>query len=240
MTRLVGLLSWYNERPSWLSACITSYAQAGVTHLVAIDGAYALYPDGTARSTSLEHEAITDTCDALNLHLTLILPDGTWAGNEVEKRTALFRHAEVLTDPSDWLIVMDADEIVTSAPADLHDTLADTPYDAAEVTLWQRDTLDTPGAASAAQQFPHDPRSQHPIRKLFRAARGLHCAGNHYTYRTGDGRNLWGEHRLELAHDLTQGFHIEHRSIHRAMHRRQQARDYYERRDRHGIERGKA
>lgn len=231
MTQLVGLLAWYTERPSWLSACITSYHQAGITHLVAIDGAYDLYPGGRPRSSTPEHDAITETCNGLNLALTLVLPSTTWAGNEVAKRTALFRHAEAVTEPSDWYVVMDADEIVTSAHTNLLDILADTPYDAGEATLWQRDLFDTPTARSVTQQRTFNPEQSQPIRKLFRAIRGLHVVGNHYTYRTPDGRNLWGDNHLELAHDLTDALTIEHRSIHRAKHRRDQAQAYYKARN---------
>jgi hypothetical protein len=63
--KLIGLLSFYDEAPSWLSAAIASHHPAGLTHLVVCDGAYELFPDGRARSGIEQYDAINATCEGL-------------------------------------------------------------------------------------------------------------------------------------------------------------------------------
>lgn len=238
MPRVVGLMSWVDERPSWLAAAITSYAEAGITHLVAVDGAYALFPNGRARSNSVEAETILDTCNGLGLHCTLVRPDKVWEGNEVEKRTAMFRHAEAVAQPGvDWLLVIDADEVVTVAIEGWQDELARTDLDAADVLLWELDDLDEGSKPQVHRVMDVDPVSRSPIRKLFRATPGIRCVGNHYTWEAPDGRRLWGAHSMVPALDLTDWFHIEHRTAYRSLHRKNASHDYYALRDKAGIER---
>jgi hypothetical protein len=238
LMRVVGLMSWFSERPSWLSACISSYAEAGLTHLVAVDGAYAIFPGGLARSNGIEAETIMDVCNGLGLHLTLVRPDVTWQGNEVEKRTAMFRHAEAVCQPGvDWLQIIDADEVVTRALSGWTDELAGTDLDTADVLLWEQEDRDTQPKAQVDRTVVIDPISRSPIRKLFRATPGIHCVANHYTWETPDGRRLWGSHGMVPALDLTDHFHIEHRTAYRSLHRKGASHDYYRRRDAAGVER---
>jgi hypothetical protein len=42
--KIWGLLSWYDESPSWLAEAVASFAPM-LDGLIAVDGAYALYPD---------------------------------------------------------------------------------------------------------------------------------------------------------------------------------------------------
>lgn len=241
MPRIIGLLSWYSERPDWLAGCIASYARfAGITHLIALDGAYALFPDALAASNSLEHDMIVETSRAEGLHTTLVIPDRPWEGNEVEKRNALFRLADTVSDPEhDWLVVIDADEIVTgrSNPDAIRSKLGDTEHHAASCTLWERKTLDTPSEAQVARSFSYDPNTAVPHRKLFRAFHGITVVNNHFTYvAPGLERPLWGQRRLCSELDLTTDLIVEHRTAHRAEHRRQQSSAYYKRRDLAGVE----
>lgn len=238
MGRIVGLLSWYHERPSWLSGCITSYAEAGITHLVAIDGAYHLYPGAHRHSNTLEHDAVLETARAAGLHTTIVVPDQPYHGNEIEKRNLLFRYADAITHPShDWLVVMDADELVTRAYTGWDTKLAQSGMHAADVTMWERKTLDTPGEAAAARQFTYDPRTAIPLRKIFRAFHGIQVKGNHYTYLApGLDRPLWGQRSLVPGLDLTTDFVVEHRTEHRSLNRKGDARHYYSRRDQAQIE----
>ena len=48
VVKLHGLLSFYDEPETSLLACIDGLANAGVDHLLAVDGAYQLYPDAKA------------------------------------------------------------------------------------------------------------------------------------------------------------------------------------------------
>lgn len=236
--RLIGLLSWYAERPSWLAACIASYRVAGIDHLVALDGAYAMFPGGAARSSGVEADAIVEICNAHDIGLTLVRPAGVWAGNEVEKRTSLFRHADAIATPGkDWYLVIDADELVTRALDGWRDALADTRLDCAEVLLWEREDRDTEPRAQVDRAIRVDPLARTPIRKLFRATPGIRCVGNHYTWMTPDGRQLWGSHVREPGLDLTEQLHVEHRTQYRSLLRRDASHEYYRLRDAAGIER---
>ena len=71
MSRVVGLLSWYDEAPSWLAACVASFAPH-IDALVAVDGPYAAFPhNGKAKSSPEPAEAIQRVCDAVGLELIL-------------------------------------------------------------------------------------------------------------------------------------------------------------------------
>lgn len=238
MPRIVGLLTWYDESPSWLSAAITSHAQA-IDHLVACDGAYGLYPDGSPHSGIEQHEAITAACYASKIGLTLHSPQHVWFGNEVEKRTFMFRVAETLD--ADWLFVLDADQILTSLPPDFRQRLESTDLNAAETAFFERlNPHLSEKMEKAAQAFVWDRKSNFKVRNIFRALPGLHCERNHYTYVTADGRKLWGNtthagHDVEPCLDLTD-LKIEHRTNFRDMARRESAKEFYRRRDSSGAE----
>lgn len=231
--KIVGLLSWYEEEADWLAACVTSLSRCNVDHLVAIDGAYFLYAGGRPKSDALQARTITEVCYGLGIGLTLVQPQKVWYGNEVEKRTALFRHGEAITTPDDWYMVIDADAVITNSIGDLHGQLERTDLDCAEMTLYEHHDVTKPGT----EVLPIE--SQQPIRNLFRAVRGLEVVGNHYTYRTPDGRYLWGqpsEHRtLEPALELP-SIRMEHRTRQRRIARSQAQHAYYRRRSQIGIE----
>lgn len=236
--KIVGLLTWYDESPTWLSAAISSHAKA-IDHLVAVDGAYGLYPDGGPHSGIEQHEAVVGACYAANIGLTLHSPDHVWIGNEVEKRTFMFRIAEQVG--ADWLFVIDADQVLKSLPPDFRERLTDTELNAAETSFFERaNPQATEKMAKAAQAFVWDRKSNFRVRNIFRALPGLHCAKNHYTYVTGDGRKLWGNatyqgHDIEPCLDLTD-LKIEHRTQYRDMARRESAKEFYRRRDATGAE----
>lgn len=220
--RIVALLSFYNERTEDLERLIHSLKHAGVTRLVALDGAYALYPNPQPASSPAEHNTLRQAARAAGIQLHLRIPPTPWIGNEVEKRTAMFELAEKVTTPQDWYLVIDGDEHIIE-PCDLSD-LEHTTFDVAEITYTETKT-------NGQTYTVHSPR-------LFRAIRGLHCFRNHYTYRTPDGRLLWGNvtsDPLEPRHVAHQ-LHMRHEP--RDWVRRRQAMDYYTRRDQRGIEAG--
>jgi hypothetical protein len=217
--RLTALLSFYDEQPAQLERLVASLPVAGVTHLVALDGAYSLYPGGKAKSPLVQTKALRAACRTHGIKLTLEQPTSTWAGNEIEKRSRLFAAAETITTEHDWLLIMDADETVDKAPADLHVRLADSWFDVGELTYRE---------ANRTIPFP----------KLFRAIRGLHCHANHYTYRTPDGRHLWGNahtFRLEPRLPVTD-MYVTHRPTNRTTDRLEARAGYYKTRDQLGIE----
>ena len=192
-----------------------------MTELVAVDGAYALYPDGRPASPSNQHAAVVLACQHLGLGLTLHVPRVVWAGNEVEKRTFHFKLALAVAEPGDWFWIMDADEVIARAPADLRERLERTEHDCADIQA-----LDT---VVLRANIPNHP-PYFNVRHLFRA-QPISVSTNHITYMTGDGRLLWGydggDQPLEDALDLTDDVLIEHRPDRRSQERQLGKLQYY-------------
>jgi hypothetical protein len=227
------LLCWYDEPCSALAATIIGLRTAQVDHVIAVDGAYLLYPDGRAHSSNDQAATIQATCRELGMGCTVHVPQNRWCGNEVEKRTAMFRLALAASEPGDWWISMDADMVVTQAPADLKTQLRDTDLDAAYCTMTEPQSQDR--APEQARQFEwHD--GSYLIRLMFRAQE-LRCDTKHCHYVAGD-RTLWAPQNTALEEpaitipDLV----VEHRDQQRTAVRRALKQEYYSRRDRMGIE----
>src|SRR5690606_14937809 len=87
-------------------------------------------------------------------------PQRAWEGNEMEKRTFLFAAGLLVSEPGDWFMVMDADQIVVRSPDDLEHQLATCGKDVAEVTF-----IDVLAANADREDWPA--RFSVPI--LFRA-----------------------------------------------------------------------
>lgn len=239
--RIIGLLSWYSESAVWLAQTVASAAKC-CDHVVAVDGAYGLYPEGRNRSSAEQGAIITDVAAGYGMGVTVHTPKDRWHGNEVEKRSFMFALAETIAEPNvDWYFVLDGDEVILDVPSDFRHRLATTDLDAGEVTFWEhQDPQQDPKLAAAARQFEWSGHHRFPIRTLFRAIPGLRVETNHYTYKTPDGRLLWGnEAEAEQVPALDcQDVLIEHRTHLRDLARRNAARDYYKRRDAAGIEQG--
>jgi hypothetical protein len=218
--RLIGCLCWFDESTSDLLASITSFAAAGLTHLVAVDGAYGMFPGAQARSSRDQHVAIKEACDEAGIPGLIYAPKSDVWGSEMTKRAFMFRlAAETLTlTERDWVWVFDADERVEK-PTDVKPLLAKTREAAADVRLVE------PQLDGTVQE--------QDLRMLFRALPGLTVAGTHYTYIAGD-RVLWG-YGQEKSRDLT--FLRVHHLTHLRHADRRAAKDvYYGVRDAAGIE----
>lgn len=124
------ITSWYDEQPDWLYGLVAS-VNGICSHVVAVDGAYALYPYGRGRSAPEQAAAITQAARDNDLGLTLYEPGWPWVGNECEKRNMMFRLAAV-TEP-DWMLILDGDERVLASPINLHDLLESTDAPAVDV-----------------------------------------------------------------------------------------------------------
>lgn len=244
--KIVALLAWYEERPSWLAATVASLA--GVAdHLVAVDGAYLLFPGGRERTCSgaEQAETVLQTAHGCGLSCTVHVPREPFYGNEVEKRSLMFRLAEPLVELGrDWYLIVDSDEVVQHAAPDLRARLAGGGLDVAEYELFWRDdrhatALDETHVHPAARVST---AGRTPVRGLMRALPKLRCERAHYVYvAEKDGRDvyLWGNrdfHPLEDALDVTSLLKIEHRHAFRNRERQLQAKAYYERRDTHQVE----
>ena len=238
--KVVALISWWEESPSWLAATVSSAAKL-CDHVVAVDGAYALMPGGTARSEPVQAETILRTCDALDIGCTIVRPKDVWFGNEVDKRTFCFAECRnVVTPGEDWIIVLDGDDVLTDVPEQTRTKLELTDKDVAEITLWDRETWIKDETAAAAQTIELSPHALQVQRRIYRAADEITVVGAHYCYRARQGEKTswyWGtnDHGLTPAlqlHDVR----IEHRTKHRDLWRKRQAKDYYERRNALKIE----
>jgi hypothetical protein len=225
---IVALLSFYDEPVESLLTCISGLASAGVEHLVAVDGAYAIYPDGEAASDPNQHAAITLACRQLSISCTLHIPSEPWAGNEVQKRSFLFKQGAAHASPGDWLLVIDADEVITSVPADLRSQLAATDLIVASVQM-----VDAVALRAGQPDWP----AEFEARRLFRA-QPIRVQTSHFTYVTADGRYLWGDESVTLEPSLQLDMVVEHHPDRRPTERLQGKMHYYRQRDRLGIERG--
>lgn len=180
-----------------------------------MDGAYRLYPDAKAASPVEQQEAILRGCVGAGMGCTLVVPRHPWQGNEIEKRTALFKAGEAVTDPDDWYFVIDGDMVLRDA-IDWKARLADLGEDVASVLVFEPSD---------------DGQVQCSNKQLFRAARGLHLESNHFTYKTGDGRYFrCGELVTAEPAAAMLSVRVEHRQRQRASHRLQTQREYYARR----------
>jgi hypothetical protein len=239
--KIVAILCWYDESPTWLSHVIAGAARAGCSHVVAVDGPYALY-SSTERSSGVEQQdAIARACHASGLGLSMHVPDHAFIGNEIEKRNLAFRIAEQVTSEDDWLLVVDADMVVTRALGLRHD-LEGTELDVASVQLVDRYDWHTddgrsilPDGSGVAQ------KTSHAHRALFRARRGLEVVNAHFIYRYPHGedwRYLWGPENWNLEPALNlPNVEIEHWTRQRNAHRAELQKAYYATRDEARVER---
>lgn len=205
---MTGLLSFYDEKAGHLADCIASFAGAGIDRLVAVDGAYALFPDGTSFSGGDQHDAIRGTCLDHGIGCTLYTPPAVWAGNEVEKRTLLFRLGHAHCEPyDDWLFVIDADETV------------------AHVGDW-RGQLEQTGCDVCAVLHGEPAVRPRTERRLFRAhPGGITVRQSHFFYIDGDHRVLWGPGQIDR--ELVD-IRILHEPLKRAPERNRRRNGYYD------------
>ena len=223
--RVIALMSWFDER-SRLAGRHRYLAGRRRRHVVAVDGAYGLYPEGTPTSAPEQRGAIESAAQAIGLGCMIYEPDTVWQGGEVEKRDTMFRLAEQVAEPNvDWYLVIDGDEVVTEC-CDLHAALEAEGLDAGVVPLWQYRTVGRPHAwpPSDAQQLV-----RHRIRKLFRAIPGLGVRGRHFHYMLPDGRALWRSYDMVEASEFD--MRVYHRRPERDGLRDERRQAYYAIRD---------
>ena len=198
---VTGLLAWYDEPVTWLAASVTAAAKL-CDHIVAVDGAYALYPRGRAQSDPEQAEAILHAAYGAGIGCTIHRPSTVWMGNQIEKRSTMFGlGAET---EADWFFVFDADDLVTQVPADAKQRLAEATEDVAVYTLWWTEDVERdPDKAQAARAFsyPHEASNRY-FRGLFRALPSLRVEGSHYHYVADKDGALVHLRGHEDVHDL--------------------------------------
>lgn len=249
MTKIVGILSWFDESPTWLAQTIASMGRI-CDHVVAVDGRYLHYDDPRVASSIAEHDAIVQTARGCGMGVTLHVPTRAWA-NEMEKRTYSFRLAELVADAhQDWFIVLDGDEVLVETPSK-EGTIAELEKAAAAgvrtVTVTLRDIAD-PHTDAQRTRFGMDLDVEHVIDcrvpRLFRFPENLRVVGYHYNY-VGEGEDgepveLWGadgatQYRTPWACFVTDVV-IEHKHAQRPKVRQRRRARYYTDRDECGLE----
>lgn len=219
--RIHACVAWFDEDPRWLAATVASLAKIA-DHVVAVDGAYFLYPQGRASSGGEQAETVVSVCASLGLACTLHIPDGVWMGNEVEKRNAYVRLAAGFgTVGEDWLLVIDSDEVVSFASPLTRRDLEETSLHVAEIGYWSTDEIRNWAGRS---------------RRFYRLLDGLKYGPTHFTVQGVDpdmnttifvnGRGESYGEPLEAALDLSSQVRVEHKHSQRATVRNVAALEY--------------
>lgn len=216
---IVALLSYYREPDSFLKQMVKSLPRVGVDKLIALDGAYARFPGGTAHSPRSNRRVLDKACEKAGIDLWHVAPNDVWHGDEVEKRSVLFALAESVTSEDDWYFVVDGDEQVTEAEDSIPALLADT------------DRL-----VGSAVLYAHDGSQR--LRMFFKAVRGLRPVGTHFTYGLPDGRVLWGGYGQETEEAVELPVRVLHKTLERSTARRNASLAYYAKRDKALVEAG--
>lgn len=228
--RVIALLSWYDESPTWLSAAVASAARL-CDHVVAVDGAYFHYPNGRGSSGVEQSEAVRLAAEAAGIGCLIYVPPKRWEGDEVAKRSWMFRAGQLVAEPEeDWFLVIDADEMIVEVDVDaVRHQLTGTTLDAAAVTFEQYVDVTAQDEGSSCREH----RSSCFARRLFRAAdEPIRVEGQHWNYvarRGGYDHILWG--RGEVACEILDGVRMEHRTHLRPPTRRASQQSFYRMRD---------
>lgn len=199
--KVVGLLSWYDEDPTWLEQA-TRAALRLCDEVIALDGPYGDLPGASAPDSPREQH------DALRRAGARVTRGRIWP-TQMAKRSELFRLGLKRTTTEDWFLVFDADDYVAYVATDVRLRLSRTPCDVAV--------------------FTHGGDRYH--RGLFRALRGLHVEDSHYHYlaeKNGRTVHLRGEERV---HDLAPflnltDMRVQHRTDDRSDERKAVMRAY--------------
>lgn len=217
--RIIGLLSWFMEKPDDLRRSIISTSPL-IDELVCLDGRYQLFPRSENRSTSDEYKAIREACKEQDLPVTIVSVDEPFDGpdgGEVAKRSMLFDLG--FKQNPDWFYVFDADMIVTQINQGWREKLEATDLNVATVMLADEDIA-----------------KPHPA--FFRALDGLTVEKRHWRYVAKD-EVLWDYPQLVTNPERCDTFKqivIEHEHKRRISTRIRERNSYYKERDRHQVE----
>lgn len=222
-------------------------------HVVAVDGAYALFPSAKTRSHPEQAEAIIRACETENVPVTIHRPNQLFVGNEVEKRNLSLRLAGVFAEPGDWVLVWDSDfHLVMCEPKLVRHQLENTDLLAATYTILDgTDLMADEHRRHWSQVRPADWEWTVRTRCVYRWAADLAYTSSHFvmagTY-DGELRYVYGPDLVGGRDDtavrevqcpaehLGRALVVYHRRDERPLRRREDAEEYYRRRDAAGIE----
>ena len=207
-------------------------------HIVAVDGAYALYPGARARSRPDQAEAVLIAAEAAGCGVTVHQPKDVFWGNEVEKRNLALGLAAPL-DP-DWVLVFDADMHVLQVNApEVRRDLEDTDANVATYTILDGVDLLATEAAETAVSFPISSEWTLRTRLIYRWLPDLKYGPTHYSI-SGlvDNGLVWlrGGETCEEPFHLEAGLVVNHRRAARTKVRQDASQGYLDARDRAGVE----
>ena len=255
---IVGIIVWYDESPAMLASAVAGLGKIA-DEIVAVDGAYALFPGARPRSHPNQAEAIVRAAETENVGLTIHRPREVFWGNEIEKRNLSLRlAAPFCTSDRDWILVWDADyHTLMADPERVRLDLQSTDKLACTYTIL--DGVDHWAGNSAGREFAQrrDVDTEWTIRTrgIYRWTPDLQYDNAHFLMRgTYDGETRWvygpdlvggremgptGGASSPLfveSHDLGRSLVVYHRRDERALTRREAADGYYRLRDASGIE----
>lgn len=242
--KIIGLLSFFDESASWLSTVVAGMGQF-CDAVVAVDGGYALFPGARPRSLPEQVDAIRLAAEAVDMELVLHQPNDIFWGNEIEKRNLTLKLAGAIATPDeDWVVVMDADMHPMKVNNEsIRWDLENTKLNVATMTVLEgKDMLQDETLRAVAQTvaLDHEWTTRCPL--VYRYHPSLKYGPTHWAVSRKVGRRigwLWGPTPLglETALNLDASLVCYHRSQDRTLLRKQAAENYYETRDRRGIER---
>lgn len=263
--RIIGLLSWFDESPTWLAATVSSMARV-CDHVVALDGRYKHYEDDRLQSGIAQVDAVVEAARASGMGLTLHTAPRVW-DTEMQKRTHLFRLGalEAVTF-EDWFFILDGDEVLLHCSDRVVDTLETLARDRVNVGATRIIEETDPYADEARARISRGGDIPYvyssPTPRFWRVLDDMRVDQCHYYYTGIDERGkrvaLWGQQKtlpdtgetivLGDHHDpdepnLTPWHHfmeddvmLENRCLQRARARHNKRTAYYQTRNELGIE----
>ena len=182
---VAAALVWWNERPDDLEACIRGVATVA-DRIVAVDGAYARYPGATVLSAPEQARRIMETAVEVGIGCEVHAPGRLWAG-QVEKRTHAMQRASC---GADWVMVVDADWIVSGDREQVRAELAQCAEDVVAVPFRTRK-----GDRYATKWHRAEEDRPTLLPQFYRPLPGLRVESHHWWYSAvKDGRRVWMWH----------------------------------------------
>jgi hypothetical protein len=213
------MLAWFEEDRAALFGCVEDLARLGVTHLVAVDGRYALFPHDRANSQPDQLRAIESVCAIRDIGLVSYTPVRPWLGNEPAKRDFMMQLALNLCESEyDYVFPWDADFHLYSP-------------NGIDMKSWLFEH-GCPDFADLEISETAVDGSWYGIRQFIRARCGIHFTTNHYTYHFDDGGGDIVVHTKGNAIKAPMSpVRVLHKQEERQDGRRQKQVDYYHQRD---------
>ncbi len=213
---IVGVLCWYHEMPEQLATCVSGFSRV-CDQIVAVDGAYALYPQAKPRSHPVQASTILHAAESAGVGCIIHRPREVFYGNEVEKRNLALSLARPFKP--DWVLVFDADFQVVECHPEL-----------------VREELERTDAVVATYEL-RDEWGAQPFRGIYRWSPSLAYGPKHSDV-TAD--YFWGQEVLRGETNETHALDLNTLTVHhlddRSQERRTAATAFDRMRNLYGIE----